>query len=192
MGDLGGQYYDGGRGFEQSFSKAVQLYKLAAEHGCRWVYECLGYCYYYGRDMEPDYEKAFRYFSLGAHAGQLGCMYKIGDMYLRGQFVEKDESEAFIIYDRCLQLMNDDNRFYIAGPVNLRMGNMYLDGIGTDEDPEKALFHFSIAEITLYRMVKNGNYMYKKSLRLAIEGHEKARAILARNIPEDEWIDEPI
>ena len=34
--------------------------------------------------------------------------------------------------------------------------------------------------------------MFKKSLRLAIEGQSKARAILARDIPAGEWIDEPV
>ena len=36
------------------FPKAVRLYKMAAEHGNRFAYECLGYCYYYGRGMEPE------------------------------------------------------------------------------------------------------------------------------------------
>ena len=192
MCDLGGQYYDGGRGFEQSFPKAVRLYRMAAEHENRYAYECLGYCYYYGRGMEPDYEKAFKYFSFGAHAGSLESMYKIGDMYLRGQYVDKDEQEAFIIYNRCYHMISDDNRDYVAGPVNLRLGNMYLGGIGIKQDPENALFHYSLAEIMLYRIVKNGNYMYKKSLRLAVEGQEKARAMLSDSIPTDEWIDEPI
>ena len=192
MLSLGGEYYDGGRGFEQSFAKAVHLYKMAAEHGNRWAYECLGYCYYYGRDMKPDYEQAFRCFSIGALAGHLESMYKLGDMYLRGQYVDKDEEEAFIIYNRCLQMMSDDDRSYVAGPLHLRLGNMYLDGIGTDQDPENALFHYSLAEVMLYRMVRDGNYMYKKSLRLAVEGQARARALLAQNIPEDEWIDELI
>ena len=189
---LGGEYYDGGRGFEQSFSKAIHYFKMAAEHGNRWAYESLGYCYYYGRDMEPDYEKAFRCFSIGAHVGHLESMYKIGDMYLRGQYVDKDEEEAFAIYNRCFQMMSDDDRDYIAGPLHLRLGNMYLDGIGTNQDAENALFHYSVAEVMLYRMVRDGNFMYKKSLRLAIEGQTKARALLSQNIPEDEWIDEPI
>ena len=150
------------------------------------------HCYYYGRDMEPDYEEAFRCFAIGAFAGQLESMYKIGDMYLRGQFVDKDEQEAFIIYNRCLEMMDDDSRSYVAGPVHLRLGDMCLKGIGTVADPEAALFHYNLAEILLYRMVKNGNYMYKKSLRLSIEGQDKARAALADHIPADEWIDEPI
>ena len=189
---LGGYYYDGARGFEQSFAKAVQLYKMAAEQGNRYAYNCLGYCYYYGRDMEPDYEKAFRCFAIGAFAGQLESMYKIGDMYLHGQFVDKDEQEAFIIYNRCLEMMDDDSRSYVAGPVHLRLGDMCLKGIGTGADPEAALFHYNLAEIMLYHMVKDGDRKYKKSLNLAVEGQAKAKAALADHIPADEWIDEPI
>ena len=51
MNDLGSQYYDGHRGFEQNFTKAVKLYQMAAESGNRQAQENLGYCYYYGRDM---------------------------------------------------------------------------------------------------------------------------------------------
>ena len=91
MNDLGAQYYDGHRGFEQNFAKAVELYKMAAAHGDRQAQENLGYCYYYGRDMEPDYEKAFHYFALGAFDGHLISLYKIGDMYLNGYYVEKNE-----------------------------------------------------------------------------------------------------
>ena len=192
MCGLAGYYYSGARGFPQSFAKAVRLYKMAAEHGNRYAYECLGYCYYYGRAMKQNYEKAFRCFAFGAFAGQLESMYKIGDMYLRGQYVDKDEREAFIIYNRCLQMMSDDDRDYIAGPVHLRLGNMYLEGIGTDADPENALFHYNLAEVMLYRMVNGGNIMYKKSLRLAIEGQAKARDALSHSVPTEEWIDEPI
>ena len=189
---LGGEYYDGGRGFEQSFAKAVRLYQMAAERGDRNAYACLGYCYYYGRDMAPDHEKAFRCFSAAALAGDLEAMYKLGDMYLRGHWVDRDEREAFIIYNRCLQMMTDDDRGHIAGPLHLRLADMCLDGLGTDPDPKTALFHSNLAEVMLYRMVRDGNYMYKKSLRLAIEGQARARERLARNIAKDEWIDEPI
>lgn len=35
MNDLGAQYYDGSRGFEQSFEKAIHYYKMAADKGNR-------------------------------------------------------------------------------------------------------------------------------------------------------------
>ncbi len=95
MNDLGAQYYEGARGFEQSFEKAVDCYKLAAAKGSRQAQENLGYCYYYGRNMPVDYEKAFHYFALGAFDGHIISLYKIGDMYLNGYYVEKNPSETF-------------------------------------------------------------------------------------------------
>ena len=78
MNDLGAMYYDGHRGFEQSFEKAVYYYDMAASNGNRQAQENLGYCYYYGRIGEPDYKKAFHYFALGAFDGHLISLYKIG------------------------------------------------------------------------------------------------------------------
>lgn len=187
MNNLGAHYYSGNRGFEQSFRKAMALYNMAAEHGNRQAQENLGYCYYYGRDVEVDYQKAFHYFALGAFDGYLISLYKIGDMYLNGYYVKKNEREAFFIYNRCLQMASDEDTKYISGPVHLRLGNMYLDGIGTERDPQQALLHFNIAEIMLLQMIQDGIYMYKKSLRDAIEGQKKARAQLMENLPYGEW-----
>ena len=92
MNDLGAQYYDGARGFEQSFEKAVYYYNMAAENGSRQAQENLGYCYYYGRTGVVDYEKAFHYFALGAFDGHLISLYKIGDMYAAGYYVKKNET----------------------------------------------------------------------------------------------------
>ena len=187
MNDLGACYYNGKRGFEQNFRKAVELYTLAAEKGNPQAQQNLGYCYYYGRDMDVDYEKAFHYFALGAFDGNLISLYKIGDMYLNGYYVKKNEKEAFLIYNRCLAEMTSDYPDLVSGPVRLRLGNMYLNGIGTEVDAEKALFNYSAAEIALFKMVKNGDYMYKKSLQAAIKGQEQARALLAKELPEREW-----
>ena len=82
--------------------------------------------------------------------------------------------------------IHNSSRF-VAGPVHLRLGNMYLNVVGTDRDPERALQHFHAAEYSLYKMVKYGDVMYKKSLREAIEGQAKARAAMADNLPDDEW-----
>ena len=187
MNDLGAQYYDGNRGFEQSFTKAVDLYKMAAENGDRQAQENLGYCYYYGRDMEPDYEKAFQYFAMGAFDGHLISLYKIGDMYLNGYYVPKNEKEAFIIYMHCLDTMTDEAAPKVAGPVYLRLGRMFLNGIGTEKAPKTALVCYQKAETFLYDMVKRGDYMYKKSLYDAIDGQEEARKVLAEQLPTREW-----
>lgn len=179
MNDLGAQYYDGNRGFEQSFDKAVMYYRMAAAKGNRPAQENLGYCYYYGRDGEPDYEKAFHCFALGAFDGHLVSLYKIGDMYLNGLYVPKNEKEAFCIYAHCMDTMTQQAEGRVAGPVLLRLGGMFLDGVGTDEDAKSALICFQKAESYLYDMVRNGNDMYRRSLAEAITGQARARKKLA-------------
>ena len=189
MNDLGAQYYDGNKGFEQDFSKAVHYYNMAAEHGSRQAQENLGYCYYYGRNMPVDYEKAFHYFALGAFDGHLISLYKIGDMYAAGHYVKKNEVEAFHIYQRCLETMTDEAAQTVAGPVFLRLGKMYLYGYGTDKDIKSALVCYQKAESFLFDMVKNGNAMYRKSLMAAIDGQEKARSELLSSLPQNKWLD---
>lgn len=187
MNDLGAQYYDGSRGFEQSFEKAIHYYTMAADKGNRQAQENLGYCYYYGRDGKPDYEKAFHYFALGAFDGHLISLYKIGDMYLNGLYVPKNEKEAFYIFMRCIETMTQQAEGRVAGPVYLRLGRMFLEGIGADQDFKSALVCFQKAEAFLYDMVLDGDVMYRKSLDAAIKGQAKARAKLAEELPENTW-----
>ena len=184
--DLGAQYYDGSRGFEQSYAKSVKYYQLAAQNGSRPAQENLGYCYYYGRDMPVDYEKAFHYFALGAFDGHLVSLYKIGDMYAGGYYVQKNEKEAFLIYQRCLETMTEEAAPRIAGPLFLRLGKCYLNGIGTEKDFEMALICYQKAELYLYDMVKNGETMYSKSLRAAIVGQAQARTLREKDLPIQE------
>ena len=185
MNNLGALYYGGDRGFEQSFEKAVKLYKQAAERGSQVAQENLGYCYYYGRDMDVDYEKAFQYFALGAFNGYPVSLYKIGDMYRKGLYVAKNPFEAFLLYNRALREATDEDSKRISGPVHLRLGEMCLAGEGIDKDPQQALLHFNLAEIMLLQMVMDGDMMYRKSLEEAIKGQKKARKMI--ELPPDEW-----
>lgn len=187
MNDLGAMYYGGDRGCEQSFEKAVYYYEMAAEKGNRQARENLGYCYYYGRVGEPDYEKAYHCFIVGALTGQLVSLYKIGDMYLNGYYVKKSEINAFWLYMRCLETMTEEAEPFVAGPVYLRLGKMFLNGIGTETNYKNALVCYQKAEAFLYDMVKNGDYMYKNSLKGAIAGQAKAREKMAKELPEQDW-----
>ena len=187
MNDLGACYYDGSRGFEQDFEKAVHYYKMAAEKGNRQSQENLGYCYYYGRDGETDYEKAFHYYALGAFDGHLVSLYKIGDMYLHGLYVTKNEKEAFYIFMRCIETMTDEAAYRVAGPVYLRLGRMFLDGSGTERNLKNALICFQKAESFLYDMVLDGEVMYRKSLNAAIKGQQETREKLSEQLPVNQW-----
>lgn len=184
MNDLGARYYDGRRGFEQSYETAVRYYNMAAALGNRQAQENLGYCYYYGRVGAPDYEKAFHYYALGAFDGWLVSLYKIGDMYLHGLYVKKDEREAFDLYMRCIRSLTPQTEGRVAGPVHLRLGRMFLDGIGTEQDLKSALICFQKAESYLYDMVAGGDTMYLESMNDAVAGQSAARAKLAERLDE--------
>lgn len=188
MNDLGSLYYDGTRGFEQSFEKAIKYYTMALRHGNRQAQENMGYCCYYGRNGEdPDYEKAFHYFALGAFEGAPVSLYKIGDMYLNGLHVEKDEWEAFSIYVHCLRTMTEDSESRIAGPVYLRLGKMLADGTGCKKDLRGALISLQKAEWFLTDMVMDGAVMYKTSLEEAIEGQNIVRNLMSGILSEGFW-----
>lgn len=187
MNDLGAQYYNGNRGFEQSFEEAIHYYMMASERGNRQAQENLGYCYYYGRNGKPDYKKAFHCFALGAFDGNLTSLYKIGDMYLNGLYVQKNETEAFCIFMRCIEAMTPQTEKYVAGPVYLRLGRMFLEGIGVNQDFKSSLICYQKAEAFLYDMVLDGEVMYKKSLDAAVRGQVKARERLAAELPKSTW-----
>lgn len=78
----------------------------------------------------------------------------------------------------------------VAGPVFLRLGKCFLNGIGTEKDARSALICYQRAEVHLHNMVRKGNRTYKKSLRAAIDGQEKARAVPEAEITAEEWFDE--
>ena len=88
---------------------------------------------------------------------------------------------------RCLETMTDEAAVSVAGPVYLRLGKMFLTGIGVDKNTKNALVCYQKAESFLYDMVANGNTMYKKSLDAAVKGQDKAREQLMSELPEDNW-----
>lgn len=178
MNDLGSLYCNGDRGFEQNYERAAHYYQMAADHGSGIARENLGYCYYYGRIGAPDYEKAFFCFAAGAFGGRLVSLYEIGDMYRNGLFVEKNEREAFCIFMHCIETMTPEEEHCVAGPVYLRLGQMLLDGAGTERDPKGALVCLQKAESYLYDMVAAGEGFYLPSMEQAVEGQAAARDVL--------------
>lgn len=76
---------------------------------------------------------------------------------------------------------------FVAGPVHLRLGKMFLNGLGTEKNYRNALICYQKAEAFLYDMVAAGDPKYKKSLQAAISGQAKVRELLLDELPEDEW-----
>lgn len=179
MNCLGALYYMGDV-VEQDYQKAAELYELAMDNGCYQSIINLGYIYEYGRIGKPDHQKAYEYYSMAA-ALMPSCeaVYKLGDMFSRGKAVDHDMKKAFALYERSLQLAQDDMEY--AQPA-IRIAQILIDPdcfeYDIDPDPLRALALFQRAEIGLRLDIADGQVYYQKRLREAIEGQEIARAMV--------------
>ena len=175
--NLGTLYYTG-RGVEQDYKKAFELYKIAADAGeLRAICNC-GYCFYYGRHQEPDYSEAFKYFSLGALLhNDTNCLYKLGDLYLNGYGVAKNEEYAFIMYNRALQRAQEsDQDQYCLADTQFRVGKCLLRGIGVPKNIEDAHTLLSLSLLNFYKRRKTDIFvgsLIKDAKELIAEAQQK-------------------
>ena len=123
--------YDEGRGIEVDSSKAVELYKEAAEQGHVGAQCNLGVSYYLGKGVEEDKEEAVKWYRKAAEQGQANAQYNLGDCYYLGRGVEEDEEEAVKWYRKAAE----------QGQANAqnRLGDCYDLGKGVEEDKEEAV-----------------------------------------------------
>lgn len=138
-----------------------RLLKLSGEG----VYaNTLGYIYYYGRcnKGEPEYEKAFEMYTIGAKEGFYESSYKLADMYANGYGCIKNPVTAKLIY---LSVYNECKEDFLYGQGSnladaaLRMGRVFLDGIGVEPNPRDALGYLLEARYAQnLRMEKSGFY----------------------------------
>lgn len=180
MNDLGALYYMGEL-VEQDYARAAELYEMAMAHGCYQSIVNLGYIYEYGRTGEKDLGKAYRYYALAAAlAPSSEAVYKLGDMYSRGVTGERDVMKAKALWERSLELAQGLAEF--AQPA-IRIAKLLIDAEavaqGVKRDPLRALHLFQQAEIGLrIDITENGMTYYQRRLEEAIEGQERARALV--------------
>ena len=180
MNDLGALYYMGEL-VEQDYARAAELYEMAMAHGCYQSIVNLGYIYEYGRTGEKDLGKAYRYYALAAAlAPSSEAVYKLGDMYSRGVTGERDVMKAKALWERSLELAHGLAEF--AQPA-IRIAKLLIDAEAVAQsvkrDPLRALHLFQQAEIGLrIDITENGMTYYQRRLEEAIEGQERARALV--------------
>lgn len=129
-----------------------------------FVYNTLGYIYYYGRcnNGQPEYDLAFKYFSVGAANGVFESMYKTADMYMTGKGVPKSEKAGAKIildmYEENRDIFSDEHYDCKFADVALRVGGLFEKGIGLEQDYEGAYFHYCEARYALELRMKERNY----------------------------------
>ena len=177
--NIGAMYYNG-RYFKQDIFKAIEYYEAACSMMDQLAFSNLGYCYYYGGDgLDIDYKKAYEVFDEGALLfDDSNCLYKLGDMYRYGYYVSKDYIKAFRLYIRALGCLreNDERDNEITADIRMRLGECFLEGIGTERDVVEALFNLNLA-ISIFYKYRDNKYIPEDIARCK-ELIEKAEAIL--------------
>ena len=74
----GSHYRDGTCGYPQNYTKALELYRRAAELGHATSYGSIGYAYHTGKGVEVDLKKATHYYELAAMGGDASARHNLG------------------------------------------------------------------------------------------------------------------
>jgi TPR repeat protein len=141
-----GFIYDYGLGVREDKKKAIRFYKKASKRRCTIAQYNLAKAY----ELEKNLEKALKWYQLAAEKGFAPAQYILGSAFRDGKFgLQPDLQEAF-------------NYFLLSATQGDRSGQnaiglMYEDGLGVQQDIEKA--------IALYvRAAEHGSEAAKEAL----------------------------
>lgn len=187
MNNLGSMYYMGKNG-EPDYEKAKYYYELSHKAGYRLATTNLAYCYYYGLGTEQDYSKAYMYFTQAALVGQYEAMMKVGDMYKKGQFVEANPNMAARCYFAAHEYMSNyqEDDSISRGSVLHRLGDLFFEGCGVEEDWKQAYVFYQLAENAYSDQINAGDKFAMKAMGNVIEREEIVKRVLGDQLIEYE------
>ena len=185
--------YSKGRGTKKDPAKAFELHKSLAENGFGKSQYHVAYSYFEGVGTEKDDKSAFEWFCKGAESGNVLCQYYAGYCYYNGVGTKADEKKAISWYTRAAEqghivsrqiveeltgekiaVKSEDSPFesYLraakSGDADAMfiVGRCYLDGVGTEKDPEEARRWFNKA-------AAGGNQASKRALNQLRRAEQK-------------------
>lgn len=170
---------------KQQYSKAIELYKLAAENGYAPAQNDLGVCYIAGEGVQPDYSQATMWFSKAAEQNFAAAQYNLGFCYYNGYGVKEDFTLAVEYFRKAAE------QNYPAALYDL--GICYILGQGVTKDYSEALKLWSLAAENGYNLSQydvglhyyNGESVaknYQKAIKTwklsAMQGDSTAQQVL--------------
>ena len=122
--------YFNGEGVTKNYSRAVELFRMAARQGNTYAQYNLGCCYQNGIGVGKDEREAVKWYRKSAEQNDAVAQYNLGYCYQNGIGVEKDEREAVKWYRKSAE-QNDAVAQY-------NLGCCYRNGIGVKKDDAEA------------------------------------------------------
>ncbi len=180
-----GMMYEDGRGVEQDYKKAFELYTLLAYRGHVGAQNKLGMMYVNGRWVDQDYKEAFEWLTKATEKENPDAQFNLGMMYANGWGVKQDYKTAFKWYTLAANQMHIDAQY--------KLGVMYANSLGVERDDEKAVEWFTkaaedgniLAQNNLGIMHANGRgteQNYKKAFKYYTLAAEKWNADAQNNL----------
>ena len=172
------------------FQAGEILYHHAMLAGDAQAASNLGYLYAYdycdgdywqddreSRDLSPGgiERLAYECFERGALGGIPQASYKLGDMVRDGRGCEADLTHAAELYLRGYQEGTASKDPQVWGSSALRLAGMHELGEGVSQSFEEALQWYERAAAGLDIAVNQGDWLYRKSLKRALDGEARMR-----------------
>ena len=89
-----GERYRDGKGVDQSYQQAKELFELAASQGHAGAQCSLGVMYRQGQGVDQSYERAAEYYEAAARQGYATAQFNLGLFYANGRGVEQSIETA--------------------------------------------------------------------------------------------------
>lgn len=155
---------------KKEYGEAYDVFVSAAEKGLAEAQCELGYMYAEGLGVTQDPEKSEHWYRMAANQGERIALASLGSWYYDGIVVPKDRSEAKKLWIRALKIVpeniNSNPRVWETWEtwrtyVEARLGTMYLDGDGVQQDYDEALRYLTRAASAGDALAQNSlGYMY--------------------------------
>ena len=149
--DEGDTAYDAG-----DYETALEKYKQAANLGYAKAFEVIGSMYFFGEGVPKDLAVARRWYKLGMDKNDADSFGFYAMTFDNDDATESDKREAFRFMKRATELNPEDGVWWDG------LGNMYMEGDGTDKNPHEAIRCYEKgAELgNAYSANKLGNIYY--------------------------------
>lgn len=155
---------------KKEYGEAYDVFVSAAEKGLAEAQCELGYMYAEGLGVTQDPEKSEHWYRMAANQGERIALASLGSWYYDGIVVPKNRSEAKKLWIRALKIVpeniNSNPRVWETWEtwrsyVQARLGTMYLDGDGVQQDYDEALRYLTRAASAGDALAQNSlGYMY--------------------------------
>ena len=125
-----GHHYEFGKGVDQSYKRAKELYKRAAGQGDANAQNSIGDLYTNGNDVDQSYEQANKYYEMAARQGHSSAQFELGQSFYYGNGVDVAYEKANEFWTMAAEQGHVTAQYHL--------GESFYYGIGVDVSYEKA------------------------------------------------------